>query len=67
MLQVDYRLLFNYCLQKRLNHTSLITDMQICMNASDSKFSALVRENSIGSNDLIYWDMLQVRILSSHP
>lgn len=40
--------------------------MQICMNGSDSMFSALVRENGIGSNDLIYWDMLQMKVLSSH-
>lgn len=45
----------------------LFAYMQICMNGSNSMISALVRENSICSNDLIYWDVQQMKILSHHP
>lgn len=39
--------------------------MQIHINVSDNTFIALVRESSTCSNDLISWDVLEMKILSS--
>lgn len=36
------------------------------MNASDNAFTVLVRKSSTCSNDLISWDMLQRKMLSSY-